>query len=119
MQCMKCGREIPSGSAFCEECVAQMDKYPIKPGTIVQLPRRSRQSQQKKTNTRRGSMPPEEQVARLKRSVRFLIILWLVTVLTVGAVGYWFAKKYEEKSESYLPGQNYSSMTETTDSGKD
>ena len=119
MQCMKCGKDTPAGSAFCEECVAQMEKYPIKPGTVVQLPRRSKQVSQKKANARRSAMPPEEQVVRLKRLVRILIILWLVTVLTAAAVGYWIVKQYEEKTDSYLPGQNYSSMTDATGSEDD
>lgn len=114
MQCMKCGREIPLGEAFCEECVAEMEKYPVKPGTVVQLPRRPRQPQQRKATPRRSVTPPEEQVKRLKKAVRFLLILWAVTVLVAVAAGYIFFRQYRDNTGKYLPGQNYSTITDST-----
>ena len=42
MYCMKCGREIEDGQAFCGDCLAVMEKYPVKPGTAVILPKRRR-----------------------------------------------------------------------------
>lgn len=38
MNCLKCGREIEEGQVFCNDCLVQMAKYPVKPGTAVQLP---------------------------------------------------------------------------------
>ena len=38
MNCMKCGREITLGQVFCKDCLVDMENFPIKPGTPVQLP---------------------------------------------------------------------------------
>lgn len=38
LNCLKCGREIEEGQVFCNDCLVQMAKYPVKPGTAVQLP---------------------------------------------------------------------------------
>ena len=37
MNCMKCGREIGENRVFCDLCLADMEKYPIKPGIAIQL----------------------------------------------------------------------------------
>ena len=37
VHCMKCGKEIPEERVFCEECLAVMDAYPVKPDTVVQI----------------------------------------------------------------------------------
>ena len=39
-RCLKCRREIAEGQVFCDDCLAQMKKYPVKPGTPVNLPKR-------------------------------------------------------------------------------
>ena len=40
MSCMKCGKEVSEGQVFCEECLTEMERYPVKPGTPVLLPHR-------------------------------------------------------------------------------
>ena len=50
---MKCGREIPVGQVFCDECLEDMEKYPVKPGTAVQLPARPKPAPVKKSFIRR------------------------------------------------------------------
>ena len=37
MKCVKCGRD--TDQTFCESCRDDMARYPVKPGTIVQLPK--------------------------------------------------------------------------------
>ena len=75
MQCMKCGREIPAGDVFCQECLTDMEKYPVKPGTVVRIPR---QPHQKKHQERRPVITPERKVEILTRRVRALS--WLLTL---------------------------------------
>ena len=41
MSCMKCGKEVSEDQVFCPECLAEMERYPVKPGTPVLLPHRS------------------------------------------------------------------------------
>ncbi len=109
MQCMKCGREILAGQVFCEGCLSDMKKYPVKPGTVVQLPRRKEEPAPQKAPSRRPALKPEEQVKRLKKR------LWIVTVtavllLALSGTGLYLAVEHIlENDGKPLPGQNYSS----------
>lgn len=115
VNCMKCGRDLEPGQVFCAECRAEMEKYPVKPGTVVQLPRRREESPVKKMARRRTPPTPEEQVKALRKAVRGLIGLILV-LLTLIAVLLYPKVKDLLAEETFLPGQNYSSITDAEDS---
>ena len=36
MNCLKCGREIEEGQVFCNDCLVQMAKYPVKPEVVTE-----------------------------------------------------------------------------------
>ena len=111
MYCLKCGRETAGEQAFCIDCQVVMEKYPVRPGTLVQLPKRKESSAPKKAPKRR-TVPLEEQVKTLRNRVRILTILLLVCAVLIAAMVY--------PSVSYLMddhfaiGQNYSSVTATS-----
>lgn len=107
MHCMKCGRETSEERAFCDECLAGMAKYPVKPGTAVQLPRRRDLSSVRRTLPRRKTLTPEEQIRKLRKSQRTLFIMWLVTFVLFCALLY-PAVSYILEGEHFRPGQNYS-----------
>jgi hypothetical protein len=89
MNCMKCGRDISAEQVFCDSCLQTMEKYPVKPDTAVQLPRRSLQGAPKKQPVRRRQIPPEEQVTALKKRCRrltFAVVLLCLLLLAAGAV---------------------------------
>lgn len=116
MNCMKCGREMETEQAFCEDCLLEMDKYPVNPGTAVQLPLRKETHTIRKNQNRRRSVSPEEQISRLKKRIWFLTGALAVTVILLLAMIYptvnYFLRNY------YLrPGQNYTTIitTEETD----
>ena len=112
MNCMKCGREIEETQVFCAECLAEMEKYPVKPGTVVQLPARSTTVPIRKPVRRRPQMPPEEQIKYLKKRVWILrFLLALTTALLITATGFLIWRMNEEDVK-ILPGQNY--ITEET-----
>lgn len=114
MNCMKCGREIDTEQVFCEVCLADMEKYPVKPGTAVQLPRRPEPSGGKKTRSRRRSaFSAEEQVKQLKKRVRLLAALLVITLGLLAALGYFFTRHLMEE-DRLLPGQNYSAVDTST-----
>lgn len=119
MLCMKCGRELETEQAFCDDCLAEMEKYPVKPGTVVQLPpQRQEPVVKKQTNHRRHpAVPLEDQVKRLKRRVAALSCALVLALAAAAGLGYLAAKEYIDYHTGFLPGQNYSSMTpaETTD----
>ena len=108
MNCMKCGREIADG-VFCGECLAEMDRYPIKPGTVVTLP--VRKVVPKKVHSRRKTqLTPEEQLKRLRRlALRMLVVIVILTVLLM-VTGYFAVIHLMESEVGFLPGQNYSAI---------
>ena len=112
MNCLKCGREIEEGQVFCNDCLVQMAKYPVKPGTAVQLPSRGSAAVSKKVHSRRRSKAvPEEQLKALKKRIRILsallsVCVVLLIVLSVVTLRYMSANRL-------LPGQNYSAVTAT------
>ena len=110
MQCMKCGREIAAGQVFCEGCLADMEKYPVKPGTPVHLPPRKAEPPVKKAPARRRPTL-EEQVRSLKKRLWIVsVALTLVLALLAGAL-YLTVDYIVENQGKPLPGQNYSSET--------
>jgi len=114
MQCMKCGREIAAGRVFCESCLADMEKYPVKPGTPVHLPSRKAVPPVKKPPARRRP-PLEEQVKSLRKRL-WIVSVALTLVLTLLGGCLYLAVDYIIENEGKpLPGQNYSSA-ETAES---
>ena len=39
-QCLKCGKKPAQHAVFCNECLEVMERYPVKPGTVIHLPKR-------------------------------------------------------------------------------
>ncbi len=112
-ECMKCGREICAEQVFCDECLAEMDKYPVKPGVVVMLPRRRAQAAKEKPARRRqNQVPPEEQIKLLKKRLRIQrIALALLGLLLAASMWLQISYQLEKKENKLLPGQNYSAET--------
>ena len=110
MNCLKCGRETPAEQVFCEECLLEMEKYPVKPGTVVLLPRNRDAVSQKKAVKRRVLSTEEQLKAARKRikalSVAFLLMLALVLLMVYPSALYL-------KSRQLKIGQNYTAITST------
>ncbi len=92
MNCMKCGKEIAPDQVFCEECLADMEKYPVKQGGPVRLPPRATVPVQKRSPSHRKPRNPENQIARLRRLVAvlsvFTLTLLILFLLAMGLVFY-------------------------------
>ena len=87
MSCMKCGKEVSEEQAFCEECLAEMERYPVKPGTPVLLPHRDIIVPQRKRRNIRRIRKPEEQLAALRNTLRLLcVILCLLLVIATVSI---------------------------------
>ena len=108
-KCMKCGRPCAENQAFCEKCLADMARHPVKPGVVVLLPQQERILRPAQRR-RYATLSPEEQLSKLKKRV---ISLWLALILALGAAGTlgWFLFKdyMSHEAEKPQPGQNYSS----------
>lgn len=108
MSCMKCGREIPLGQAFCKDCLEDMSHYPVNPATPVQIPVQPPAVHVSRRSTRtRKKKKPEEQILRLKKLVRLqaIAILCLLTMLIV--LGIYGFQKLHATSQPVRPGENY------------
>ena len=110
MNCMKCGRETENEEVFCRNCLQIMEKYPVRPGTVVLLPRR-RESTIKKT-VKRHSVSAEEQVKVLRK--RLLVMLFFF-VLCIAAMLLMINPTLHYALDKHVEiGQNYSTVTNNT-----
>ena len=88
MQCMKCGKDTPAEQIFCDDCLQAMEAYPIKPGTVVNLPRQRTSVELKKTVHRKRILTADEQIANLQKHLRHARILaWLLAILLLASSG--------------------------------
>lgn len=106
MNCTKCGRDIAEHSVFCDRCLQTMANYPVKPGTVIQLPQR-KPAVPKKAGSRKRQLSPEEQVVRQKKTIRWLSICLASTILLLClSVALLLHLGQEQTSEETI-GQNY------------
>ena len=110
MNCMKCGRETENNRVFCQNCLLEMEKYPILPGSVVLLPRRRESSVIKKTS-KRHVLTAEEQIASLRKWVITLII---IVGVCAAAIALMIKPTLHYVLDEHVEiGQNYSSVTST------
>lgn len=107
MKCMKCGRETAADQIFCQDCLLDMERYPVKPGTAVLLPIH-RDSSASRKNTKRRAPSAEDQIRALKKRIRLLVIFLLISLVLIVCLAFPAAEHLMEKQ--VLPGQNYSSI---------
>lgn len=108
MNCMKCGKEVTDDGVFCADCLLEMDSYPVDPGTVVLLPRRSESSTPKK-QVKRHTPPPEELIASLRKKVLILTLLLLACITAI--ILMFEPTMHYVRDEHFEIGQNYSSVT--------
>lgn len=116
MQCMKCGREIPSGNVFCEDCLRDMANYPIKPGTVVNIPPRTRQPVKR---PERRQPTQQQRLESLQKRVRILAYALTLSIALLIGVGALLLSMLQETDDGPLPGQNYSTAESTNSSGQE
>lgn len=107
MNCVKCGREIGEDQVFCEQCLKEMENYPVKPGTAVHIPARKEQEEVKKQLKRKPVLPPSEQILRLKKKVRILRVTLALMLLICAGLCFVIARTVMELDFQRLLGQNY------------
>lgn len=109
MKCMKCGREMESEQAFCEDCLQEMRKYPVKPDVHVHIPARPQSVVARKTMSRRRTLSPEEQIRRLKTRLWILGGVLAVTLALLCAMIY-PTVNFFLRNNHFRPGQNYTAI---------
>ena len=78
MSCMRCGKEMEESMVFCAECLADMERHPVKPGTPIQLPVRIENPAAKRTRFRLAESKWTDKIFLLK-----YIIFWLVILIVL------------------------------------
>lgn len=84
MYCLKCGSNTQDNRVFCDVCLDGMQDYPIKPGTVVQIPTRPVFEEEKKQPVKRRGNAPADQVRRLRITIRWLWATIIILLLVLG-----------------------------------
>ncbi len=106
MYCTKCGRETKDNTVFCKGCLDVMRLYPVKPGTSIQLPQRA-PATAKKPASRKRKLSPEEQVIRQRKTIRWLTVALVCTLLMLALSVTLLFDVTPEEQASVTIGQNY------------
>ena len=83
MACLRCGKTATD--VFCEACKQEMTYYPVNPGTPISIPDREAYIAHKKANKPKRKATAEEKNVSLRKIVRFLLVMWLLTILAAAA----------------------------------
>lgn len=118
MNCLKCGRKTDEDQLFCTDCLLNMEKYPVKPGTAVLLPNREQPAPAKKPSFHfRPSLSQEEQLRLLKGRVKRLTLVLVATLLLFAGLAFFTANLLRSQAQPRR-GQNYSSVTASESAGE-
>lgn len=113
MKCMRCGRDLKEeGRVFCPACREYMDTCPVAPGTPIQLPHLPEApAARKRAVKKKKEVKPEEQIAKLRFSNRWLTFALIVTVLAFAVTALVLLHTLDEPE---IPlGRNYSTVGQT------
>ena len=110
MYCMKCGKEIGENQVFCPDCLAVMDRYPVKRGAKVLIPNRPEPVQVKKAAPRKKTLSPEEKIARLQKAIQVLSVSLAAVVLALILSIALLADALSSDTQGNAIGQNYSTV---------
>lgn len=82
MGCLKCGKELETSLVFCDTCLEEMNRSPVKPDIVVNLPKRQSAPVVKKRSFRaRYLWDTKEKIEVLQRRVRWLSFALILSVL--------------------------------------
>ncbi len=109
MACMKCGKKTKDEQVFCPACLTVMESYPVKPDVRVQLPNRQKSASAKKSVRKRYAVPPEEQVAHLRKALRRARVFCAFLAILLCAAGVVLLQMFfaPEEPEDNKLGTNY------------
>ena len=84
MSCLKCGQEVSAGQVFCDSCLADMEQYPVKPGTPVIIPNQNAPLPSKRTHKRISKS--QDLITAQRRLIGWLLTTILILLLAVAAL---------------------------------
>lgn len=110
MRCMRCGVKIDDQLVFCESCLSDIEKYPVKPGATVQIPVRPAPAPVKKRPRRNRDLKPEEQLRRAKLTIRYLCATLAVLVIAFALTAALLLRLLNQRDLGPGIGQNYTTV---------
>ena len=113
MYCLKCGRKTEDDHVFCNDCLAVMDRYPVKPGTPVHLPRHAFVPTKAKQAPRKRVITQEEQILNLRKKLRRSRLIGLILLMVLSLASVLLVREFAGNDIPAI-GQNY-----TIDIGRD
>ena len=110
-QCLKCGKKTGGNSVFCDDCLAVMDRYPVKPGTVVHIPTRPA-APAAKARSGNPTAALNELISQQKTLIRWLVsITALLSVLLLGTAAMLIRTLQSDQSALPAIGRNYTTST--------
>ena len=111
-QCLKCGKKAAEQSVFCSECLAVMEQYPVKPGTVVHIPQRQSVSSGKRQADYETIQ--KEQIAYQGRVIRWLTTIVAVLSILLVITAVFLVRTLENATARPMIGKNYTTSTSAT-----
>ena len=115
MKCLRCARETADRQVFCNACLDDMSRHPVRSDTPIYLPVRKAGDTPKRPARRfRRERTAEEIVFILRKRVRVLtaLVVILVMMLAAAVTGVWLAKRQGGGFSIPDIGQNFQSITD-------
>ena len=112
MHCMKCGKDIKGDGVFCPECLDVMGRFPVKPDTALYIPPKPAAPVVKKKVSRRRELEPEEQVVRMRHTVRWLCVVLAVLFVAFALTAGMLLEVLEQRDATANFGRNYTVVDE-------
>lgn len=115
MKCLRCARETADRQVFCNACLDDMARHPVRSDTPIYLPVRKAGDTPKRPARRfRRERTAEEIVLILRKRVRVLtaLVVILVMMLAAAVTGVWLAKRQGGGFSIPDIGQNFQSITD-------
>ena len=113
MNCIKCGISVQEPQVFCDRCLEDMEKYPVKPNIVVKLPVRPSAAPVKKKARRQKGTMQEEQLRHMRFKLRLAHTALIVVLVCFLVVTGMMLKLLSDSDQQYATGQNYGTMANT------
>ena len=107
MQCMKCGKPVALGQAFCKDCLEDMSHYPVSPSTPVQIPVQPQVQSVKRNPRTKKAKKPEEQILHMRKIIRRQALVITLLLLMLTGLGVYTVVKLQPTVQPFRPGENY------------
>lgn len=114
MACLRCGKKTEEKQAFCEDCLENMQRHPVKPGVAIHLPQRDATRQEKKSPARHREPEAAEQLAQLRKMIRWLVGMLAVLAVLLLLVSGMLMHVLEKETPTGIIGRNYTTSTHDT-----